>query len=80
MKGSDFTSSVALLEKKLSKMKVNVPIGELGHLVDLVRRGNLAHNECVLFASRDVRSVACEEADSFTKVISLFNLDVFIGM
>ena len=40
----------------------------------------LAHNECVLFASRDVKNVACDEANSFSKVISVFSLDVFIGM
>ena len=52
----------------------------VGHLVDLVRPSNLAHNECVFFASRNVKNVACEEANSFSKVISVFSLDVFIGM
>ena len=51
--GSDFTSSVALLEKKMSTMTCNVSIGELGYLVDLVRSSNLAHSKCVFFASRD---------------------------
>ena len=49
--GSDFTNSVVLLENKLSKMTGNVSIGDLGHLVDLVRPSNLAHNECFFFAS-----------------------------
>ena len=60
--GSDFTSSVVLLEKKMSKMTDNVSIVELSHLVefylvgveDLVRSSNLAHDKCVFFVSRDV--------------------------
>ena len=60
--GSDFTGSVVLLEKKMSKMTDNVSIVELSHLVefylvgveDLVRSSNLAHDKCVFFVSRDV--------------------------
>ena len=43
--------SVTIFDKKLSKITGSVSMGELGHLVVLVRPSNLAHSRCVFFAS-----------------------------
>ena len=61
----------------MSNITVNVSVGELGHLMELVRPNNLAHSKCVFFASRDTSKKALDVKRS---IASVLNIEVYIDV